>query len=297
MPVNQANVIKAVRLIGAQHTRILIRLAKKQDALENTWMAETTQLHDEIVAEILKQLKTTGRVAIPNKVFQEFLLQHYFAVCKNAAESAEEEISVVAPDVKLAKPPIPRSLKDLRIIFDRYRKTGRLPKGFRDRAAEIKEQYLKKTQSVWRKYSEDFRNGDTFTQDNVLRKVQNAADTVESRAKTTVRTETTNYYNDVRTEIYDQSDAIWGYLFLAIRDQGTTKWCTDKVRQGKRGRHGLVYPKGDSLTKKEKPSCHWNCRSEFVPLTMYNPRHRKLIEDLGLRRRNNTCHPLPEGWS
>lgn len=298
MAINKRNVRHAVKLIGAKHTRCVVALAKQQDQLENSWLYDVSDLHDSIVQKILQQLRTGGKPKLPDHLFQEFLLQHYFAVCGAAAESVERELHVIAPEVRLAKKPtIPKSLADLRKIWDRYRTTGKLPKGFRDRAKEIKDQYLKKTQSVWRKYSEDFRNGDAYTQENVLRKVHKAADTVEARAKTIVRTETTNYYNQTRREMYDQSDAIWGYLFLAIRDQGTTKWCTDQIRDGKRGRHGLVYKKGDSLTDKETPSCHWNCRSEMVPLTKYNPRHLKLIEDLSLRRRNHICHPLPKGWS
>lgn len=296
MPINSVNIKKAVKLVGARHTRAIIRMAEDQDDVENYWMQGVALFHRDLTEDILNQLKRSGRIIIPDKVFQKFLIEHYVAVCENAIESTEFEMQHVAP-VKLAKPKIPQSLRELRQIWDKYNRTGKLPQGFKDRSKEIKDQYLKKTKSVWRKYSDDFRVGDEFTQDNVLRKVQQAVDTVESRARTIVRTETTNYYNDTRRDIYDGSDAIWGYLLMAIRDQGTTKWCTDKITNGKRGRHGLVYKKGDPLTDKETPSCHWNCRSEFTPLTIYNPRHRKLIEDLSLRRRNHVCHPLPKGWN
>ncbi len=299
MPINRVNVQFAARWLGERHTACIVRLAEDQEFLEGEWMADTKKFHRHIVEEILLQLKQGKRVRLETDLFAEFLLRHYFEVISAAAESAEIEMSVVAPEVKLAarsKFPIPRSLRELRILWDRYRNTGRLPKGFRDRAKEIRDQYLKKTQSVWRNYSQEYREGDEATQQNVLRKVQKAADTVQARAQTIVRTETTNYYNNTRREIYDQADAVWGYLFLAIRDQATTKWCTDKVRKGKRGQHGLVYKKGDPLTDKETPSCHWNCRSEMTPLVIHNPRHRKLIEDERMHRRNHECHPLPEGW-
>lgn len=297
MSLNKVNVHKTVRLLGASHTRFIVRMAQRQEKLEQAWVRDVSEVHDEIVEHILNQLKTNGKVKVSTAIFEKFLLSHYFHVVGLAVESAELETQLLIP-IRLAtkKPLIPKSLRELRVIYDNYRKRGRLPKGFRDKAIAIKKEYLKKTQNVWKKYSADFRNGDEFTQENVLRKVKKAADTVQSRAKTIVRTETTNYYNETRREIYDQSDAIWGYLFLAIRDKGTTKWCTDKVIEGKRGRHGLVYKKGDPLTDRESPSCHWNCRSEFAPLTMFNPRHRKLIENIKMHRRNHTCHALPKGW-
>ena len=50
-------------------------------------------------------------------------------------------------------------------------------KGFEIERWDIKDLYLKKVQATWRKYSEDFRNGDEATQENVLRRIQEAADT------------------------------------------------------------------------------------------------------------------------
>jgi uncharacterized protein with gpF-like domain len=104
-----------------------------------------------------------------------------------------------------------------------------------------------------------------------------------------VATETTRYYNDVRHEIYSQSEDINHFLFMSIRDFRTTEWC--------KTRNGLVYKKEDPLYLREKPPCHWNCRSEMVPLTDVNPRHEKMINDPSIARRNNKCKPLPPGWN
>lgn len=294
MPINQVNVEKAFTLVGSKHTLALIKMARKQERIELEWVKETKKVNEQITKRILESLVERGQAAFPVKILERLILSHYFRVVGSAADSAESETEAI--DKRLAKPPIPKSLKEIKAIFDRYRKTGQMPKGLKDMAQKIKEQYLKKTQSIWRQYSEDFRAGNEATQADVLRRVKKAADTVGSRAQTIVRTEGTNYYNSTRKEIYDQSDAITHYLFLAIRDQATTRWCSDKVTQGKRGRHGLVYPKDDPLTAKETPACHWNCRSEMVPLTPFNPRHKKLIEDYSKHRRQNNCHPLPEGW-
>lgn len=295
--VNKAALVKAVKMIGPEHAQFLYKLAQQQDKIENQWVAEASRLHKKIVRVIIKNLQESGKADFPDHLVFEFLLAHYFRVVGTAAESAEKELEVIVDKTHLAKPKIPKSMRELRIIYDTWKKSGRLPKGIRDMGETIKKNYLDKTQSVWQKHSEDFRAGDDFTQENVLRKVEKAADVSESRAKTIVRTETTNYYNETRREIYDQSDAITHYLFLAIRDQGTTKWCTDRKVNGKRGRHGLVYKKDDPLTAQETPACHWNCRSEMVPLTPFNPRHRKLIADESVQRRNHKCAPLPEGWS
>jgi len=253
-------------------------------------------LGSQVADDFIQQVAEGKEPKVRKKIFQEFILKHYFEVVGSAAESATEELQVIDKEKRMAKPRIPRSLAEVRKIYDRWRRTGVMPKGLNQQAKKIQSKYLDKVQKVWRRYSEDYRAGEDSTKEQVIVKIRDAADVATSRAKVIVRTETTNYYNATRTEIYDQVDGVWGYLFLAIRDQGTTKWCTDRVRGGKRGRHGLVYKKDHPLTKKERPSCHWYCRSEFTPLTIYNPRHLKLIEDLSLRRENNICHPLPEGW-
>jgi SPP1 gp7 family putative phage head morphogenesis protein len=296
--VNKAAISQAVKLLGREHGMCLYRMAKAADKLEIEWALRTRKLNDKIIREMLKTLKETGALKLDDKSIIKFLFEHYFGVNAFAIETATAEMKVIIEKEKkeLARVRIPRSLKDLRNIYDVWRRTGKLPPGLKKIGLDIKKEYLKKTQSVWKKYADEYRRGDEFTQENVLRKVKKAADTAEARAKTIVRTETTNYYNQARREIYDQSDAVSHYLFLAIRDQRTTKWCTDQTIDGKRGRHGLVYTKDDEITNRETPACHWNCRSEIVPLTRFNPRHKKLIEDLSMRRRLHTCHELPPGW-
>lgn len=297
MDLNKSGVAKAVKMLGMRHARLLVRMAEKQQVIENEWISELEHVHSDIVEEILDRVRQGKKPKVSDDLIVKYLIAHYFKVLGVAMEDAERELDLILPGARLAKSPkIPSSFRDLRKIYDTWRRSGRLPEGLKGMGERIKENYLKKTQSVWKKYSEDFRNGDEFTQENVLRKIKKAAQVGGSRAKTIVRTETTNFYNKARTEIYDQSDAVTHYLFLAIRDQATTSWCTDKVIEGKRGRHGLVYKKGDELTERETPACHWNCRSEMVPLTPYNARHRKLISDESLQRRNHKCTPLPEGW-
>lgn len=295
--VNRAVAIQAVKLLGRDHARVVIRMAQEQDKLENKWLSRTDQMHRRIVRGIEDSLRDTGKPTVNDKLIMELLFEHYIDINKQAAKSAEHEMFAITKKAHLAKIRVPRSLAEIRKAYDLWRRRGILPKGFKEVGAKIKTEYVKKTQAVWKKYSYQWREGEVADQENVLRKVAEAADTVESRAKTIVRTETTNYYNKTRRAIYDQSEAVTHYLFLAIRDQRTTKWCSERVVNGKRGRHGLVYAKADPITDAETPACHWNCRSEMVPLSPFNPRHLRLIEDMTLHRRNHQCHALPEGWA
>lgn len=304
MAINKQNLLKAARMVGAKHARFIALQARKQDKFESDWELRADSAIQSVHSKVIDKLLETGNVKDVNRFvnFDELVFKHYFESVAAAMGIAESELEFLKdPEVKLAKAPpkvkVPNSFKDLRKLWDRFKDTGKLPARQRELADKIKQQYLKKVADVWRKYSGDFRSGREFNQSEARESLESAADVTYSRAKMIVETETTNYYNQTRREIYDQSDAIWGYLFLAIRDQATTKWCSDKTFQGKRGRHGLVYKKGDPLTDKETPAIHWNCRSEYVPLTPFNPRHKKLIENLSLHRRNNTCHPLPKGWS
>lgn len=287
-------------MVGPEHGRIIIRLAKKQDSLESRWKMLVARLHEQVLMKIEADIKAGRDPELPAKIFEEFVLSHFMECWGVAADSVRAETAVIIssePETQLSKRTTPPGgMKRIRELFDRYRKEGKLPKAMKEKAKDIQKNYLKKIGEVWKKHSAEFREGNEYTQESVLRKVQKSADVGAARAQTIVRTSTTNYYNQTRREMYDSMDVVWGYLFLAIRDQGTTKWCTDKVTQGKRGRHGLVYKKGEPLTINERPACHWNCRSEFTPLSVYNPRHLKLIENKKLWRENNNCHPLPPGW-
>ena len=300
MPVCRKNIPKAVKLLGKDHTRLLIKFAAQQDRLEEESKAALKGWFHELNAYAVNQL-LEGK-SLEDIDFEEFFMRHFYTASRLAIETAREEQSrITIADAKLSKAPpkavIPRTLHDLQRLWDMWRTRGQLPKRQKTFADRIKKAYVKKCQDVWRKYTEEFREGVVADKAEALKVIQKASEGVYSRAKMIVETETTNYYNQTRKEIYDSTPVVTHYLFLAIRDQATTKWCTDQVRDGKRGRHGLVYEKDDELTKKETPACHWNCRSEMVPLTPFNPRHRKLIDNKKAYRRNNNCHPLPQGWN
>lgn len=233
-----------------------------------------------------------GKAITPD--FQDLLMQHFFDTQLEALRLAEREREI---QDKIQMAAQPRTLKDLMVLYDRWRKGLFKPKSISRTADSLKKVYIAAVQAAWNAASEAFRAGDEFTQNEVRKQIREAAQTTAGRAGTIVRTETTRYYNDARKAYYDASTDVTHYLFLAIRDKATTKWCTSLTVYGMRGRSGLVYAKDDPLLKKEKPPCHWNCRSELLPLSPRNPAHRKLIEDAAIQRRNNKCHPLPPGWN
>lgn len=264
--------------------------------LENKWDAKISKYLDDSVDELIDQLKE-GRQ--PKLDLERFFIEHYFQVHIESLKIAQKERELEKnPKTQLGirfPKKMPKSLAEIMKLYDLWRKGQFKPKAPAKQAEKIKKKYLDKVQSVWHKYSKPFREGDVFTQNEIRDQIKQTAETTKSRAKTIVRTETTKYYNQVRRAYYDESPDVTHYLFLAIRDNATTRWCSAKTTLGMRGRHGLVYKK--DAVGKETPPCHWNCRSEIVPLTIENPAHKKLIEDKSIQRQNVKCWPLPKGWA
>jgi len=280
MAICKPNFNKAIRMIGIEDARWIWRCAKKQETLESQWMKKFKERIQQYNIAIVK-----GENPVID--FTDILMEHFYNSSKQA--SADKQM----PSVRLAKV---KSLANWQKIWDYWKSKKKVPKKIKKHADEIKREYLKKTKQYTDRYSRDFREGKEFTQDFAIKKIEDLTDSSYARAKTIVRTETTNYYNKARKELYDQSTDVTHYLFLAIRDMATTKWCTEHRTPEGRGRHGLVYEKGDPLTERETPAIHWNCRSEMVPLTPLNPKHAELINDTLRQRKNNKCTPLPRGW-
>ena len=275
--------------------RSVIRLknaAEKAQKLEVKWQKKLDRKYAKIEANIVKYIRNYGRLPPISAIdFTDFYVEHSFEVMKTGMEMAMTEEQTKKPPKRLAKKPTkrPKSFDQLLKLWDKWRKKQYVPKRQKNHANNIAKQYLKKVQSVWRKHSEEFRDGNEFTQESVLEKIKKAGRTTQARAKTIVNTETTRYYNKSRRQIYDESPDVKYYLFVAVRDAATTKWC--KTRQG------IVYKKGDPVLDKETPPIHWNCRSELLPLTPLNPAHKKLIEDRGRWRKNRHPASLPPGWN
>lgn len=276
--------------------------AKVATQLEKKWDRATEELFLDITAWVLDSLASDA--AFPQSLvharIEEHLVKQSFEVAIAAARVAhgETELEKPAPTHRLAYPDIklPKSLRALMDLYDRWKRGKYTPARPKKLADKIAKEYLKKVKDVWEKHSGPFREGKTASLADTAKAIRQVSGAESSRVQTIVRTETTSYYNQGRQAIYDESEDVTHYLFLAIRDKGTSPWCTPKTTNGKRGRHGLVYAKGDPLLELERPACHYNCRSEIVPLSPKNPSHLRLIQDASIQRRNVKCYPLLPGW-
>lgn len=286
MAIRLAVVKELTELIGAADAAEVLRLAKQQDKLEATWRKKYAEEISKITKEIIRHAKITGRLDFSNVDFSEVIMAHSFYTMQQGIKSTHKPVEkqrLAQISVK-----IPKSLRELRIMWDQWRRKKKMPARQKTIAEKLRKAYCDKLQSVWEKYGEQFREGDTAEKTQAVEKIMTGADVVYSRAKMIVETETTFYYNNIRREIYDQSDDVTHYLFMSIRDHATTLWCKTRT--------GLVYEKGSVILEDETPPIHWNCRSELLPLTPLNPVHDRLIKDKSKQRRNHKCEPLPPDW-
>lgn len=269
----------------------LKRAAAEAHSLEYKWRELILRGMDRMTEQALEILARDGRLPDDFGSFEEFLAGHAFDVQKAAVERAARDLPQEVRQTRLAGPPkgnFPRNLHDLMTLWDSYRKRNKIPKRQRALAERIRREYLEKVREVWRQSAFDFREGNAESQEAVRERIRKAAKTTYGRAQMIVETETTYHYNHTRRAVYDQSSDVQGYLFLAIRDSATTRWCSTRT--------GLVYHREDPHLDEETPPVHWNCRSEILPLTGQNPRHRALLEDKSLDRRRHRCEPLPKEW-
>lgn len=277
-------------LLSRSERSRLSKQAVQTGRIERKWRAKYNARINAYDAWVFRQMDETGRIDARAIDFRDLVAEQAFQV-STAGEADARSAPVELPS-RLAKAPppivIPRSFADLRALYDRWKRKGKLPPHQQAIADRLKKFYLERCRTIWERYSEEFREGEEFSQAKVKEVLQNRGDMAKARAETIANTETTNYYNASRRNVYDQSSDVTHYLFVAIRDRATTKWC--------RSRQGLVFTKGTTLCDHNTPACHWNCRSEMLPLTAANPRHLRLIEDMSLRAENNKLVPLPPGW-
>ncbi len=284
-----------IKLIGYQSWYSLKQASKVAQSLEDSHQAQWLRIFKEYDDKFFEAF-AAGK-PMPSIDFGWLLTVQKYKTIKDALELAEKQGEFKQnPRAKLAKLPsgkIPRNLRDLAKWWDSVRKKRVVGKRERALADEIKKKYLEKVQSVWQKTADAFMQGEKKNQIDAKMYFKKELQDTQARANTVVNTETTRYYNAARVAYYNESDDVTHYLFLAIRDKRTTKWCAPYQRGG---RHGLVYRKGTRFFENEMCPCHWNCRSEMTPLTQLNPVHLKLINDESRWRENNNPFPLPKGW-
>lgn len=280
----------------------IIHLAKKVNQLENKAKSKIDSVNDKII-DVIVDFFTGEKIDNPDKKIEDLIsnliVSHYFDVTEAAIKSAKE-----SKTVKLSK--FPKSFKDLMNEWDKWRKRKLIPDKQKVYVNKIKDLYITKAKDFWAKHNDSWVKNE-ITKEEIKRKLVEKVKAAPARANTIVETETTRYWNDTRKNIYKEADSVTHYLYIPVRDMATTPWCFNGVKSpitkqekkinpsGLRGRGGLVYTKEDEELNSICPS-HWNCRSELVPLTPFNPRHKKMIEDKSIARKNHKCVPLPKGW-
>lgn len=285
----RSSTIKPIQLSRAEIAWLKLS-AQNAQKIENVWVRRFDAAIKDMDEWVFKALWERGRFAHDEIDFLDLVIEHSYRTMVESTRDAEKSPGEQTRSA-LAGPPnsrIPRGLKALKEAYDLWRKRRNLTPRQKTIAKKMKDAYIKRVESIWERFGETFRQGKSYNLNDV-REVLRKGDMAESRVHTIVQTETTHYYNKARRDLYDQSNDVTHYLFMSIRDQATTKWC--------KTRHGVVYAKGDPLLETETPPCHWNCRSEILPLTPQNPRHLALINDKSRARRHRTCEPLPPGWN
>ncbi len=262
--------------------------ASTAEKLEAKYRSKMKSLFQKVTERTAMSILRHGSPMYVQPDFLDIIMEHWFEVTQAAYRISVNETELRrSPYNKLARK-MPTKLPDLMFQWDSWRKRRISTKSQRDIADKLKQMYLAKVQSVWEKHSHDFVNGSIVQKEEIALKMAAEAQTTYARGKTIVDTETTRYYNKVRRDFYDKSNDVTHYLFVAIRDHRTTKWC--------KSRHFVVYEKGSLYLDKETPPIHWSCRSELLPLTALNPRHLILIKDASKQRKNRNPEPLPKGW-
>lgn len=285
--VNRETIRWCLANLGRDETLFLMRMAFKTETFRQKWLRKWNKVLAQINAitsySFLMYEGPPAEAEIQS-IIEGFLNEHAHASIVKGLKDTYN------PVVSTARLKGRESFWDLQQRWDKVRK-GKISKFNAKEAKKIKDQYLRKCQSVWDRHSQDFRTGKVFDQREALKVITDASRGAAFRGKNIVETETTRYYNQARKSYFDQSPDVGFYLFLAIMDRATTKWCST--------RHRIIYRKDDEITKKETPPLHWFCRSEMVPLSVLNPVHKKLIDNRSLWRENSRrkFEPLPKGWN
>jgi SPP1 gp7 family putative phage head morphogenesis protein len=259
-------------------------MAKRAQKVERDWKKKYKKHIEELTNSILNNAEKTGRLNLSDVEFESLVMKHRLEVVEAATRDAKK----AKPKSNLAAKKL-SFLEVVRRQYDIWRTKGKLPKTEKKIADGLKNEYIKRIQNAYKKHGEEFRSGKTYNQTQARIKIQNAANVSYARAQTIVNTETTRYYNEARVKFYEEEEGVTHYLFMCIRDLRTTKWCNTRYR--------VVYKKDSAILRKETPPIHWNCRSELLPLTPSNPRHKKMIDDKSSLRENRSPEKLPPGWN
>lgn len=250
--LNQSTLIELSRFFSRNEVIQARNAALEVQQLELSWLRALAAEFDGLQRLIVEHIARTGELPPDAGIdFESFLTAHAFEIEKRGFEVAASGLEAAARPARLSRTGLstrtPRSLRELMRMWDHYRQNGVVPPRQRELADRIKKAYLKRVKTVWQQHSQDFRSGTEADQYRARQALRDAARMPYARAKMIVETETTHHYNQARRAVYDESDDVTHYLFLAIRDHATTNWC--------RTRNGLVYRKDSKYLEAETPPC------------------------------------------
>jgi SPP1 gp7 family putative phage head morphogenesis protein len=147
--------------------------------------------------------------------------------------------------------------------------------------------YLQSIRKAYAKSAFEWFNGGA-TADDVKSYLQKALEISDNDAERTLRTETTNYFNESRNSYFRVETDVDYIELYAVTDGRISKICED--------RHGFVIPIAKSHQKQYMPAFHPNCRTVQRPLFSVLPSHEAIIK-AGLEMNEASFTPLPKGWA
>lgn len=266
--------------LGPEEAAEVLLMAEKAEKLEHKWVKKAEEINEMLLAYALDEIEAGSGKAAMERLLIEFLMDHMVEVSRQSVQTSEKRKPVIPK--RLAKPG--KGLKYWMSVWDDWKLKRKPTKAIRKQAQAVLKEYLKATRQWYSRASEPLRRGEIPKKD-IGKELAKQVRAPLARTKTIVNTETTRFWNEGRQAYYGGQEQVTHFLYVAIRDHRTTKWCQT--------RHGLVYEKDDPEIP---PPVHWNCRSEILPLTPLSPKHQTLIQDKSRARRNNRPEPLPPGW-
>jgi SPP1 gp7 family putative phage head morphogenesis protein len=167
----------------------------------------------------------------------------------------------------------------------KYRKT--LAARLQEYTANTQSAYLKKVRESWAFASRRWLQGEADT-GMVRAYLSRTLQQTDNEAERTLRTETTNYFNESRQNYFATETAVDYVQLYAVTDGRISNICE--------ARHGFVVPIGKAGEKKYLPAFHPHCRTVQRALFSTLKAHKLLI-DKGLAMNEASFPPLPNGWA
>lgn len=264
-----------------------------QDRLAETANREMDIALLGILEQCTNEWLEKGVYTKPNEMLMYLVVERYYRrVVEQAYHASQIAKNVQKPHIvkkNLAAGRtygIPRRLPSLVKFFADKGTWPVMRKRARRIVKALRRTYFQKLDKKFAEIGPQLQNGEK-TVEEVKKELRQAWKATKPRVETIFRTETTNYFNKIQVSFFDGDEDIIGFLFQANRDSATTSIC--------QARHGLVYRPGTKLLKENTPACHYNCRSELIPLANI-PQNLTMLKDPSRDPSKRKVPPLPPGW-